>query len=109
MSTPLVVSVTDELVAELEEHYSEITDPLEFGDGAVRRSKTIMALLAERTELKRDAERYRWLREQEAERGISVVSIGVWERAATCTATTFPDPSSLDAAIDAAMQSEDKP
>lgn len=53
-----------------------------------------------------DAERYRWLREQEAERGLSVVNISGWERAATCWATTYPDPESLDAAIDAALQAK---
>ena len=48
MTTSPVVSVTDELIAELE-RYSEIP--------------SIAALLAEREELKRDAARYRWLRD----------------------------------------------
>lgn len=47
MSNALVVSVTDELVAELEQ-YSAVP--------------SIAALLAERAELKRDAERYREFR-----------------------------------------------
>ena len=46
MTTSPVVSVTDDLVAELEQ-YSGVP--------------SIAALLAERAELKRDAERFRWL------------------------------------------------
>ena len=57
-------------------------------------------------ELKRDAERYRWLREQEAERGVSVVNINQWLSAATCVAVTFVDGSFVDHAIDAAMQEQ---
>lgn len=54
---------------------------------------------AEVEALRPDAERYRWLREQDAERGIAAVHITGWERAATCWATTFA-PEDLDAAID---------
>ncbi|WAX22770.1 hypothetical protein MAJJADAN_00008 [Pseudomonas phage Amjad_SA] len=52
------------------------------------------------------AERYRWLREQEAEQGLAVLHVSGWERAATCWATTYPDAELLDAAIDAAMAKE---
>lgn len=52
---------------------------------------------------RKDAERYRWLREQEAEQGLAVLHVSGWERAATCWATTYPDAELLDAAIDAAM------
>lgn len=57
-------------------------------------------------ELERDAARYRWLREQDAEKGIAVLNITGWERAATCLATTYPDAASLDDAIDAAMAAQ---
>ncbi len=54
----------------------------------------------------KDAERYRWLREQEAESGIAVLCVGSWEKAATCIATTYPVSDELDTAIDAAMSQE---
>lgn len=61
MTTPPIVSITDELIAELERNLSELHDPAEFGDKVVRTAQTILALLAERAELKRDAERRRWV------------------------------------------------
>jgi predicted transcriptional regulator len=98
MTTGLTVSITDELVAELEEIANR--------DSAVRltvRADHLRQLLAERAELKRDAERYRWLRERIENKGDMVIakcselSIESW---------SGDDP---DAAIDAAMQSEAKP
>ena len=77
MTTSPVVSVTDELIAELE-RYSEIP--------------SIAALLAEREELKRDAARYRRLRDG-----------ADWP--AVFASSDAPEPSHVDAAIDAAMQS----
>ena len=103
MSTALVVSVIDELVAELEEACREP------GQGFMIETGEVLTLLAERAELLRDAERYRWLREQEAEHGVSVVNISQWLSAATCVAVTFVDGSFVDYAIDKAMQSEAKP
>ena len=98
MSNALAVSVTDELVAELEalvgecgqhganwyephhmEAFPEYACDQDFVVAAT--PATILALLAERAELKRDAERYRLYRQGMA------------------------DPEALDAAIDAAMQS----
>jgi hypothetical protein len=83
MTTPPVVSVTDELIAELEA-------VAHTGKGAfMSECAEVHALLAERAELKRDAERYRWLRDDNAyfpeEEGVR----GGQE---------------LDASIDAAMQ-----
>lgn len=75
---------------------------------AAANPSTILSLLDELEACRKDAERYRWLRNQEAEYGISAVFISGWERAATCWATTYPDARDLDAAIDAAMQ-EQKP
>ena len=78
MSNALAVSVTDELVAELEalagecgQHGANWYEPHHMEafpeyacdqDFVVAASPaTILALLAERAELKRDAERFRWL------------------------------------------------
>lgn len=105
MTTSPVMGITDELVAELEFdlEVAETTHQLE---ASVSRD-ALAALLAERAELKRDAERWRWLREKTQSdvdgyrNGIPVlVHADEWcpewrER--------------LDAAIDAAMQSEAKP
>lgn len=56
MTTPPIMSVTDELIAELEAACNE--DPIvELGRTTIRR------LLSERAELKRDAERYRFIRD----------------------------------------------
>ena len=142
MTTGLVISVTDELVAELEALASKATpgnwatdgdtwvcandsdqlnngfvlaicegpDKLKNAEYMANASPLVIrALLAERAELLRDAERYRWLREQKAEHGVSVVNISQWLSAATCVAVTFVDGSFVDHAIDAAMQSEAKP
>ena len=57
---------------------------------------TILALLAERAELKRDAERYRWWRSY-FEPGSSYMPDAV------CSVSS---PAELDAAIDAAMQAK---
>ena len=59
MTTPPVISVTDELIAELE---YDLRTALPYSDSSII---TLSALLAERAELKRDAERYRWLRAQD--------------------------------------------
>lgn len=80
MTTSPIVSITDELVAELEQlanecgqHGSNWYEPRHMAafpeyacdqDFVVAASPaTILALLAEREELKRDADRYRWLRD----------------------------------------------
>lgn len=68
----------------------------------------VLALLEELEACKADAARYRWLREKEAERGVSVVSIGKWLSGATCTAVTFVDGSFVDYAIDKAMGIRDE-
>lgn len=54
MTTPPIVSITDELIAELDEECKSSVD-IYLGRGLVR------ALLAERAELKRDAERWRMM------------------------------------------------
>jgi hypothetical protein len=68
----------------------------------------IIALLDELEACKADAERYRWLREQEAEHGVSVVSISQWLSAATCVAVTFVDGSFVDYEIDKARGMDGK-
>lgn len=67
----------------------------------------IIELLDELEACKADAERYRWLREQEAERGVSVVHIREWLTPAACLAVTYVDGSFVDCAIDKAMENKD--
>lgn len=143
MTTGLVVSVTDELVAELEALASKATpgrvyDRLESAGGGIKyhcygddgsvvlqvdhkngefgfigpkgeedekfflacTPATILALLSERAELKRDAERYRWL--VDGKRGDYC-----WQN--VLSDNDRGDHADLEYAIDAAMQSEAKP
>lgn len=60
MTTPPIVSITDELIAELERDFSELTDPLEFGDKMVRKAQSVLALIAERAELVKTLSSLRW-------------------------------------------------
>ena len=53
MTTPPVISVTDEMIAELE---YDLRTALPYSDSSII---TLSALLAERAQVKRDAERYR--------------------------------------------------
>lgn len=85
MTTGLVVSVTDELVAELEALATDASDLTPDSDAQEYLGCLATRLLAERAELLRDAERYRHYRQ-------GMVS-----------------PELLDSNIDAAMQSEAKP
>ena len=97
MTTSPVMGITEELVAELEA-------VAHTGKGAFMiECAEVHALLTERAELMRDAERYRWLREpcSGAER---VVTYGRGDYGRGLMSYTM-----LDAAIDAAMQSEAKP
>lgn len=90
MTTPPIVSITDELVAELG---SFVSTPTMFA-GTVRPIQDAMrALLAERAELKRDAERYRWYKKNARYRFYADEVIDLAQ-----------DGRKLDAAIDAAMQ-----
>jgi len=101
MTTPPIVSITDELISELEVF---VSTPVMFA-GTVRPIQDAMrALLAERAELKRDAERYRWLR------GRLVGSSFDWDdEGMVILAFEIPDnvavSASCDKVIDAAMQS----
>ena len=88
MSNALVVSVTDELVAELEALSYRNHDYVPVKPDAMK------ALLAERAELKMDAERYRWLCNGNGY---------FMEENMLCHLSN--DKSEADAAIDAAMQS----
>lgn len=83
MSTPPIMSVTDELIAELDLCARSCC-------GVELEAVDVAALLSERAELKRDAERYRWLRDGESSEFLSFYALG------------FPH-DQLDAAIDAAM------
>lgn len=115
MTTGIVMSVTDELVAELERECRTGADD-HGGMGHEEESAlfdrigdVLLALMAERAELKRDAERYRWLRVQNAKSPEECSEINDF-----AVVIDGPDGgawigSDLDAAIDAAMQSEAKP
>lgn len=99
MTAAAVMSITDELIAELNE---QLCGPefymVEMPMGHMR------ALLAERAELKRDAERYKWLRDQHnntsATYSVAEVLHGDWVSIEENNGITGTD---LDAAIDAAM------
>lgn len=101
MSTPLVVSVTDELVAELERECAD--NP----QGFMVETEYVLRLLAERAELLRDAERYRWLRL--ADWWSSPICVVKDPKSQAKPGTDCPTRDRLDTAIDAAMQSEAKP
>lgn len=97
MTTAPVMSITDELIAELEQRCRSIF-PLEVNREA------ILALLAERAELKKDAERLDWLISDEA----IVVELKqmqryhvAWPALAESQSDCFMSPRE---AIDAAMQ-----
>lgn len=102
MATGLVVSVTDELVAELELSVECVWPET---DLAV---VTLRALLAERAELKRDAERYRWLRESMWYVGPDNFFCGEGGDMNDYENHNYRA-DTLDTAIDASMQSEAKP
>ena len=120
MSTTLVVSVTDELVAELEalakERLREQAEKQARLNKEVIRDvvvnlclvspSDILALLSERAELKRDAERYRALRK--ACEPAALRSILMPRVVDPMDFLIGYLPRGLDAAIDAAMQSEAK-
>lgn len=99
MSTPLVVRVTDELVAELEEACRE------HFMGFMIESAEVKALLAERAELLRDAKRWRKARD------ILTVEAIEYAQSEFINFGMPPDEAEsvrADQAIDAAMQSEAK-
>lgn len=60
MSTPPIMSVTDELIAELEAESMH-----DDGTDVPVSAAELRALLSERAELRRDAGRYRWLRDND--------------------------------------------
>lgn len=120
MTMGLVISVTDELVAELEalylagweasgegwnaEYPGDAHETKGFTDLMHKSCAPIIAkLLAERAELLRDAGRYRWLRDRIENKGDMVIArCSEW----SIESWSGDDP---DTAIDAAMQSEAKP
>jgi len=106
MTTGLVISVTDELVAELEEACRE------HGQGFMIETGEVLTLLAERAELLRDAERLDWFIKEccvmECTNGSAspVVYRIYWSHEAEGQREWYASPRK---AIDAAMQSEAKP
>lgn len=64
-------------------------------------------LKAEAESLRKDAERYRWLREQEAlEGGIAIFPVGLWVKPAMLCTTPFDSAEMTDDVVDAAMTKE---
>lgn len=57
-------------------------------------------------ELRKDAERYRWLRERDSQKGVTILSVGEWTAAATCIALTFHSAEEVDITVDAEMAKE---
>lgn len=53
-----------------------------------------------------DAERYRFLRDSDSERGICILNVGSWTAGATCIATTFHSAELVDEMVDDAMSKE---
>jgi|GEM_PF-1562144 len=72
-------------------------DPPDGGDVLVQEQVRRMA---------KDAERYRWLREQEAVDGMAILPIGKWVKPAMLITTPFDSPEMVDSVIDAALQGE---
>ena len=109
MTTPPVVSVTDELIAELEAvaHTGKGAFMIECAEvhaiTTVLRClrEDLLRLLSERAELKRDAERYRWLRAQ----GFATIKPEPDRLTLFTVASQHVEAENLDAAIDTAMQS----
>ena len=94
MSVSPVMSITDELVSELERSVECVWPETDQAVVALR------AMLAERAELLRDTERYRWLRDRIENNGDMVIAkVSEW----SIESWSGDDPG---AAIDAAMQSE---
>lgn len=101
----VVMTLTDELIAELEE---ECGLAAELDCNAAVTHEHLRALLSERAELKRDAERYRWLRDESLSCGVTAPAIMVVDEAGNPVYRGNPWNSLLcdddaDAAIDAAM------
>lgn len=64
-------------------------------------------VLADCEALRLDAERYRWLREQEAlEGGIAILPVGLWVKPAMVCTTPFDSGEMTDSVVDAAMSKE---
>ena len=101
MTTSPVVSVTDELIAELERSVECVWPETDNAVVALR------GLLAERSELIRDAERYRWLRESMWYVGPDNFFCGEGGDMNDYENHNYRA-DTLDTAIDAAMQSEAK-
>jgi len=99
MTTGLTISITDELVAELEFDL-EVAETAHQLEASVSR-ETLAALLAERAELIRDRERLDYL---EAAYGGHTGRDGGFH-----VSLYLPDKDSLREMVDAAMQSEAKP
>lgn len=96
MTTSPVMSINDELVSELEKA-STFTNRFM----VEVQPSSLSALLAEREKLKRDAERYRWLKDQ----GFATIKHENGKVTLFTIASQHVDDCNLDAAIDAAMKS----
>lgn len=105
MTTSPVMTVTDELLAELESGIDHDVNAIPGSVIDVVLSE-LRRLRAENAELAKDAGRYRFLRDKEAERGPSVVDIACWTAGATCIALTYVDADDVDGAVDISMAAQ---
>lgn len=95
MTTSPVTSITDELLAEIEQYASNAA--VDGARSAAVRVDELRGLLARLRQAEKDAERYRWLWERgDATQWTNIIRINV------------DDYDSLDSAIDTAMQGHSK-
>lgn len=97
MTTALVVTITDELVAELERHAVNLCNRGRNLTPTIS-AEELSALLSERAELKRDSERYHWMRKR--------ISLSQYYILGAELTSNTPD--GVDQAIDQAMQERQK-
>lgn len=106
MTTSPVMTVTDELLAELETHYRSVND-----DSRALLITELRRLRAENAELAKDAVRYRWLRDESLSCGKIAPAIMVVDEAGNPVYRGNPWNSLLcdddaDSAIDTAMDAQ---
>lgn len=114
MTTNLVVTITDEFLQEIADYYggADCDEAMELlsGDGCVKVASMALELIAmrtERAELKRDAERYRWLRNDSVDAdGDTVMAAKIDGEGNTISNWMFGR--LLDDSIDQAMQERQK-
>ena len=100
-------SINEQLTNDLLQVEGE-RDQLKAENESLRQQLAIPSdVLADCEALRLDAERYRWLREQEAlEGGIAILPVGLWVKPAMVCTTPFNSGEMTDSVVDAAMSKE---